>query len=527
MTGAITQFHRESWELAWQKLAITFPSAGFPWMAAHPGMASRANNGHIRLSQCLPHKRISNLLMIPEAIMNQDTTNLTLEARNLDPSPWFKLLGPDTSLTSASINASLRMYGSGKNIMVDGYVTGKAKSLEVHTIGLSAKDLDIDVRAANGKVTVNKFSAKTKKGTIDITGGAEWPALDYSLRAHDLVLNTATLIKASGNLDVHLGGTVDYPILTGRLGIKEAAYVASTKSNKNNPAVSTEPPPESSEDSLWYRSAIDMDTHWTRNVWYREGVTNIETQGDLRIQKTKEDTHLVLTGAIRSVRGTYNYFGRDFNIDSCQIQFTGTQEINPLLNIEASYSGDPTTTIYLDITGSADKPVLKARSNPPLAQEDIISVIVFGEPLNELRSRTGSQSTNQQTLQAAGGVLGSYVTQELRQTGIAELNLDVLNLQSTPQGSQLNLGRYLTRRLFISYGQAVRGSSEKSLTADYFLTDKWTLQGTSDSINGNYMDFLFRYPLNRSSLTNSHPLPTSPFRNTLDVPNPQQVGYSR
>ena len=119
-------------------------------------------------------------------------------------------------------------------------------------------------------------------------------------------------------------------------------------------------------------------------------------------------------------------------------------------------------------------------------------------------------------------MLGSYVTKELRQTGIAELNVDMLNLQSTPQGSQLMVGRYLTRRLFVSYGQAIRGSAEKSVTADYFLTDKWTLQGASDSTEGNYMDFLFRYPLGRSkSAANNPPLPTSPFRNTLDQPTLQ------
>jgi len=524
MSGSVSQ-RRQAWELAWQKLAVAFPSAG-TWTADSPGKIIRSADGRIELSQ-ISLSNGEQSLRIPEALMTHRTTNVTLEAHHMDPSPWFKLLGPDTSITSASLDASLRVHGEGQQLMVDGFVTGKAKSLDVRSVGLHTKDLDIDMRAANGRVDIKKFAAKTKKGDITITGGAAWPALDYSLHAHDLLLNNATLIKAVGDLDIHLAGTAEYPIFTGHLGIKEAAYVASTKTEKNKPAASSEKPVEESRDSLWRRTAVDMDTHWGRNVWYREGVTNIETQGDLRIQKTKESSNLILTGSIRSVRGTYNYFGRDFNIDSGQIQFAGTPDINPLLNIEASYSGDPTTTIYLDITGSTDKPVLKVRSNPPLAQEDIISVIVFGQPLNELRSRTGSQTNNQQMMQAAGGVLGSYVTQELRQTGIAELNVDMLNLQATPQGSQLNVGRYLTRRLFISYGQAIRGSAEKSVTADYFLTDKWTLQGASDSTQGNYMDFLFRYPLNHGSLTNTPPLPTSPFRSTLDIPNPQQVGYSR
>ncbi len=130
-------------------------------------------------------------------------------------------------------------------------------------------------------------------------------------------------------------------------------------------------------------------------------------------------------------------------------------------------------------------------------------------------------------MQAAGGVLGSYVSKELRQTGIRELNFDVLNLQPTSQGSQLTVGRYLTRRLFISYGQVIQGSAEKSITADYFLTDKWTLEGATGSVEGNHMDFLFRYPLNKQgAASNTPPLPTSPFRSTLDAINPQQPSFN-
>ena len=208
------------------------------------------------------------------------------------------------------------------------------------------------------------------------------------------------------------------------------------------------------------------------------------------------------------------------------LQFAGTPDVNPLLNVEASYRGEA-AVVYLDITGTLTRPELKLRSNPPLPEQDLISVIVFGRPLNELRSRNGGQTSNQEMMQAVGGVLGSYVTKELRQTGVAELHVDVLNLQPTQQGSQLTVGRYVGRKLFVSYGQAIRGSAEKSISADYFLTDKWTMQGATDSSQGNTLDFLFRYPLKKGSPTNASPLPASPFRNTLNSANPLQPGFSR
>jgi len=268
---------------------------------------------------------------------------------------------------------------------------------------------------------------------------------------------------------------------------------------------------------------MDVNVVWTRNVWYHEGVSSIETKGDLRVQK-KASSPLFITGQITSLRGSYNYYGRNFNIESGQMQFTGEPGFNPALTIEASYTSGP-TMVYLDMSGTIEHPTLTMHSNPPLPEQDIISVIVFGQPLNTLRASSGGATTNQEAMQAVGGVLGSYITKGLNQSGMSALNLDVINIQPADQGgSQLMLGRYLTRKLFVNYGQTVQGSAEKTISANYFLTDKWTLQGTSDSVEGNYMDLLFRYPLNkRQSAVNTSPVPHSPFRDSLDAPVlPQQ-----
>ncbi len=493
------------WRFTWHRLAVAFPTAG-TWINKRAGSVTWETNHILKINHLTLVNGIQ-ILEIPEAVLGGNETQLSFFARQMDPGPWATFFCPGLLVTGGMLNASLHMSGTPPHRRVEGFLTGKIQKLEYDPLDLALQMIDIDIQGEGRHWHVRHFTGKTKKGDVQITGESLWPALDYTLHGRELTVRLPPSMNETGNLEGHLGGTVDSPEIRGQVTIREAVYVLpKEKESKSPPKMTAPPEPHQNTPLLWEKTQMDVRVQWPRNVWYRDGVTGIETRGDLRVQKYKYGTNLILSGTITSIRGTYNYFGRDFNIDTGQIQFTGTPQIDPALNVGASYRGDA-ATVYLDITGSLTKPTLKLRSNPPLPEQDIISVMVFGQPLSELRSRTGGQTANQQMMQAVGGVLGSYVTKELRQTGFAELHIDLLNLAPTQQGSQLTVGRYLGRRLFVTYGQAIRGSAEKSVTADYFLTDKWTLQGASDSTEGNTLDFLFRYPLKKGSPTDTHLCP--------------------
>jgi translocation and assembly module TamB len=218
------------------------------------------------------------------------------------------------------------------------------------------------------------------------------------------------------------------------------------------------------------------------------------------------------------LQGRYDYYGKEFVIESGVIQFTGSPKINPLINVVASYRSDP-TVVYLDVTGTMKEPILKLRSTPPLPEQDIISVLIFGRPLNQLSPGAGGQSTNQEMTGLAGTVLGNYLTRSLRRTGIEQLNLDVFTIAPTEQGNRVTVGRYITRNLFVSYGHTISETGEKGLTADYYLGRHWVLEGEAGSLGSSHADILFRYPLNASSAGSFSPVGNNPFRNTLDRPD--------
>ena len=363
-----------SWRFGWQTAVMAFPSAG-SWAAQRPGSLTWQADLGIDIRE-LDLVNGDQSLRIAQAFFGKES-RVSLTATQMDPGPWTKLFMPDLALTEGVLNASIQLSGKPDHFHADGFLNGKIKSLTSGPLGLTLHAIEIDVRSSDQGMEIKRFVGKTKKGDVTITGASHWPTLDYSLHAHELILQPNSSVKATGGAEIHLGGTLNAPMVTGRIGIEEGLYAMSKKEKpkKSTPAVMG--PSSGFEDSaLWRQTSLDVTTQWARNVWYRDGISSIETRGDLRVQKSKEKKDLLLTGTIDSVRGTYNEFGRDFTIESGEIRFAGTPDIDPALNIEASYRSDP-TVVYLDITGSLSQPKLALRSNPPLSEQDIISVVVF------------------------------------------------------------------------------------------------------------------------------------------------------
>ena len=59
--------------------------------------------------------------------------------------------------------------------------------------------------------------------------------------------------------------------------------------------------------------------------------------------------------------------------------------------------------------------------------------------------------------------------------------------------ADLTVGRYITRDLFISYGQVLGQGGEKRVSAEYSVSRHWSLEGKNSS-DGRYVaDLLFKY----------------------------------
>lgn len=110
------------------------------------------------------------------------------------------------------------------------------------------------------------------------------------------------------------------------------------------------------------------------------GLTS-EWQADLLVGGTPADP--VITGALRAIRGDFDFLTKDFKLTRGVITFGGGSLSNPLLDIVLTYE-TPDLTADVSISGTVRKMKLGLSSDPSMPQEEIISRILFGRSANEL-----------------------------------------------------------------------------------------------------------------------------------------------
>jgi translocation and assembly module TamB len=206
------------------------------------------------------------------------------------------------------------------------------------------------------------------------------------------------------------------------------------------------------------------------------GDINLTVGGDLRIRKAPGD-QVRLIGTIETVRGTYEFQGRRFElVRGGQLRFVGETEINPFLDVSATRM-IPNTGVEarIHITGTAKAPELQLSSNPPLEESDILALIVFNRPVNELG--TGERSSLAAT---AGGIATGFIAAPLGESIGRALDLDLFEITTTTEegdfGAGVTLGQQIGDRAFLKLRQQFGERSTTEFLIEYQLARFLRLQ---------------------------------------------------
>src|SRR6185295_15201519 len=120
--------------------------------------------------------------------------------------------------------------------------------------------------------------------------------------------------------------------------------------------------------------------------------------------------------------------------------------------------------------GSVKKPEIVLSSTPPLEEADILSLIVFNQPINSLGE--GQQISLAQRAQslAIGSVAG-----ELSQSIGKALGVDLFEISTAPEGggaASVTIGQQLGQNLYVKVQQGIGDQSQTNFVLEYELT-KW------------------------------------------------------
>ncbi|HEX5830450.1 MAG TPA: translocation/assembly module TamB domain-containing protein, partial [Gemmatimonadaceae bacterium] len=237
---------------------------------------------------------------------------------------------------------------------------------------------------------------------------------------------------------------------------------------------------------------VDVNLDVLPDTWVRNQEANVQLytppeSGPLEFSLDQRQGRLVLDGVVSTERGEYSFAGRRFQLSRGSVIFTGTPDINPLLQLTGQYSvrltGQLPVNIRVLVGGTLEQPrvSLESDAQPPLSQSDLISYLAFGQRSGSLLQFEGSGLATGGVGNNVVGSVAALGTSQLAAVGLnvlvesteqratRSLGVDVFNITPAPlpvealdfsgggtslstfvRGTEVELGKYLNPNTFVS-----------------------------------------------------------------------------
>jgi autotransporter translocation and assembly factor TamB len=421
--------------------------------------------------------------------------------------------GFTTALTkvTGTLQAKIDITGSAADPHPNGVVTVEKAAFTVEPTGVAYSNLQGKIELQEDKVHIDNITVlDNHQSALSITGDLaihelELAGVELFVNSNDFKVIDNKLGNVRVNANLEIAGELRAPRIEGDFGLstgsvdldqilalttdsayatKQTEYLAKADADK---APASPTPLE----------ALTMDVRVTvpddlvikaselraPGAPVSLGALNLTLGGDLRATKARGQ-QTVLVGLVNTIRGTYDFQGRRFDIlRDGTVRFAGDplDDLNPILDLRTSrmiQGVEARVTVH----GTLKQPDIVLSSTPPLEQADILSLIVFNQPINSLGA--GQQvSLAQRAQQMATGALAG----ELASSVGNALGLDTFEINTSPDSgaaASLTVGQQLGQNLYVKVEQGIGGESQTNVILEYELT-RWlrlrtnVLQGSS------------------------------------------------
>jgi translocation and assembly module TamB len=478
---------------------VAYPDNAQQPLIAYTGLALEAQlspqSTHATLRAALDHDgKLGGDLTLSGAAGSAQSLSGRLDA-TLNSLSFLELLTPEVAGTKGRLEAHYTFAGTMASPQLNGALALKDFATEIPSAGLKLHDGDISVRATDSDHFVLEGTIKSGDGSLTLSGtggiGAESPAkvsikgenfLAADIPAARVVITPHLTIERSSE-NIRVGGSVTIPKANVDLGKLPGGGV-----NKVSPdvvVVDAEQPEAGKALPVIVSATVKLGDDVKLAGFGLDGSIGGQLVVDQRPGRLATGTGTLNVG------GTYRAYGQDLKIQSGRLLFAGTALDNPGLDIRAvrevlgasQGQGDDTVTAGLQVRGTALVPVLTVFSTPSMEQSEALSYLVTGKPLSGLKSGEGDM------LGTAARALGS-ATGDLLAKGIgARAGIDAgVSDSAALGGSAFTVGKYLSPKLYLSYGVGLFTPGEV-VSLKYLFSRRWNFEaqnattGTRAGIN--------------------------------------------
>jgi translocation and assembly module TamB len=388
---------------------------------------------------------------------------------------YVTLYFPEVDKASGRLDANLAISGTLGTPLIEGSIKLTNTELDFFQVNLALRQTDLEATLHDNALNFTG-SAHIGQGILSAQGALAWrDSLPYgqfhmegtNLRVADI---PEAQIDASPNFDftikgrqITIAGSVNVPYAK----IVPADLTGAVRASTDEVLVGKQPenPNErfevTSDITLTLGDKVSIDTlglkaRLTGSIAVHSGADNI-TSG---------------TGELSIEDGKYSAYGRQLDIQRGRLIFNGGVVEDPGIDIRA-VKVFPDVTAGINVRGSLRQPRISYFSDPSLTQSQILSLLLAGGSLQSVQNRQNGAAA--QAIAQGGAILA-------QQLG-SKVGIQDVSLESDLDETSLVLGRYLSPRLYISYGVSLT-QQLNTVKLRYTLSDRWTIKTEAGQARG-------------------------------------------
>ena len=381
----------------------------------------------------------------------------------------ISLYMPDVDRAAGELTVDVQIAGTFGTPLLNGSVKINEGEVDFYQVNLGLRELGLEARlTANGL----NFSGAARVGSGNATAGGhlEWhdslPHGKFTLKGSNLrvVDVPEARIDASPDLEFAVDGRkID---VTGSVKVPDAKIepkdlTGAVRASSDEVIVGSETEDPAKRFEVVTNVTLSLGDHVSIQT---QGLTGRLT-GSIAV-RSGYDALTRATGELSVEEGKYVAYAHNMDIRRGRLIFTGGPVDNPGIDIQAIRKF-PDVTAGVNVRGTLLQPRLSFFSEPSLAQAEIVSLLLSGS-LSSTPTRANGTANNAALVQG-----GAILAQELGQhVGIQEVGVESDLLTND---TSLVLGRYLSPRLYVSYGISLT-EQLNTLKLRYSLGDHWVVR---------------------------------------------------
>ena len=402
---------------------------------------------------------------------------------------WMELFSPDLVRPRGKLAGHVGLAGTRGQPALSGQAQLSEFTGELPALGITLVDGTASLDAlpdGSAKITgVMKSNSSTggqtpANGSLNIDGSLGWKGDDvplrFNVRGDNFLVSDTTELRAVAAPDlqiqlannvIQVGGSVTVPY-----AVINLEKLSEGESVSEDVVVLDPADPERAPSSL-----LDLDLAVTLGDKVRMNGFGLEgaLSGTMKV-RSRPGRSMSASGGL-NVDGQYTAYGQKLNITRGELAWSNSDVSDPNINLRAEREVvSAGVTAGIDVTGRATAPRARIWSSPEMSESDALAYLVLGRSLNTASSDESQQiNAASSALSAGAGLLASQLG--------AKIGLDDAGvLESRTLGASVfGFGKYLSPKLYVSYGVSMVGSGSV-VTLKYLLRKGFNAEVESSTI---------------------------------------------